>query len=50
MAKPLTKKEAAELKKLNRLILVSGRGTRKQVLRAMDLRRQDIAAKAEQAA
>lgn len=36
----LTKKEAAELKRLNRKIIIGGRGTRKEVLRALDLKRK----------
>lgn len=38
-----TKKDAAELKRLNRK-LFGGKGTRKEVLRALDLRRQKLAA------
>lgn len=42
-AKPLTKKEVAEMRKIDRLQM-AGRATRAQLLRGMDLHRQDNAA------
>ena len=38
--KPLTRKEEAELRRLDRKILTPGKATRKELMRVMDLKRQ----------
>lgn len=43
----LTKKESAELKRLNRKILVARKGTRKDVMRAFELQQKKQAKAAD---